>query len=71
MLCSTCYVTMTEEQTYDYSADVEQFLVKSWRCGRCEGMIEEIVVGPSEGLAPKRMRYAVRPWAEPVGVGDA
>jgi ferredoxin len=47
MLCSTCYVTMTEEQTYDYSADVEQFLVKSWRCGRCEGMIEEIVVGPS------------------------
>jgi ferredoxin len=71
MLCSTCYVTMTEEQTYDYSADVEQFLVKSWRCGRCEGRIEEILAGPSEGRAPKRMRYAVRQWTEPVGAGVA
>lgn len=71
MLCSKCYVTMTEERTYDFSADVEQFLVKSWRCGRCEGMIEEIVTSPSQGRAPKRMCYAVRPWIAPVGVSAA
>ena len=71
MRCSTCYVSMTKERTYDYSADLEQFFVKSWRCGRCEGQIEEIVRSPSQGRAPKRMRYAVRPWTEPVGAGAA
>ena len=71
MLCSQCYVTMTKEHTYDYSADVEQFLVESWRCGRCDGQIEEIITGSSQGLKPKRIRYAVRPWQEPVGVGAA
>ncbi len=69
MLCAQCYVTMTKEHTYDYSADVEQFFVKSWRCGRCDGRIEEIITRPSEGRTPKRIRYAVRPWREPVGAG--
>ena len=71
MLCSQCYVAMTEEHTYDYSADVEQFLLKSWRCGRCDGHIEEIIAHPSEGRAARRVRYAVRPWSEPAGVGAA
>ncbi len=65
MVCAQCYVTMTKEHTYDYSADVEQFLVQSWRCTRCDGVIEEIVTHPSEGRAPRRIRYAVRPWHAP------
>jgi hypothetical protein len=58
---------MTQETGYGLSVDAEQFSVKSWRCGRCEGMIEEIVTGPSQGRARRRMRYVVRPWREPVG----
>jgi len=71
MLCSQCYVTMTEERAYDFSVDAEQYLLKSWRCGRCDGQIEEIVTGPTRGLAAKRMQYCVRPWQTPVGVSAA
>ena len=63
MRCGHCRGVMVQSR-HEVLDQRDHLTIRTWRCGRCGDLMEELRIAPANGRGDaRRIQYDVRPWS--------